>query len=76
LPEGKEKEKAQVEQAEYQWRLSKMALEDGGEDLDELVFAQLDKDVALASLPKIEQLITELRAYRDTLPAWIWKKWK
>ena len=67
-PEGPLKSKARVDQQEYQWRLDKLALADQGENPEEVVWAELDKAVSIVALPKVEQLITELTAHKETLP--------
>lgn len=68
LPEGPAKERAKVNQQEFQWRLDKLALATEAEDPEDVVWAELDKSIAMSSLPKVEQLIAELTAHRDTLP--------
>ena len=68
LPEGPAKAKAKVDQQECQWRLDKMALDTEAVDPEDVVWAEFDKSVAIDSLPKIEQLITDLTAHKATLP--------
>lgn len=68
LPEGPAKELAKVNKQEFQWRLDKLALATEAEDPEDVVWAELDKSIAMSSLPKVEQLIAELTAHKETLP--------
>ena len=67
LPEGPAREKAKVDQLEFQWRLGKMALDQDAEKPEDVVFSELEKSVAMAGLPKIEQFISELTTHMDSL---------
>lgn len=70
LPAGPAKDRAVVDQQEFQWRLNKMNLaENGGDNPEDIVWAEYEKSVGMAVLPKTTEFIAEMTARRDSLPA-------
>jgi hypothetical protein len=68
LAEGPAKDRAKVDKQEFEWRLNRFALDDQAENPEEIVWSEVDKAIALANLPIVSELITELTAHKATLP--------
>ena len=65
---GPAKNRAVIDVQEFQWRLNKQALVQQEEEAEEVILAEFEKAIALVSLPKAVQLISELTAHRNALP--------